>query len=459
MEGGSKKTVGAMRKLSALALVEILDQGGFASLVIDHSLKNLDAERSAKGLAPVEERDRRFFASLVYEVVRHRETIDGAIAKFSKTPLKKIRPYVLSCMRIGIAQLWYMDGVKPYAAISESVELVKQAGFKGLAPYVNGVLRNVQRMGKVEESSDAEIPEWILDSLRKDYGETWVSSFVEAMDTVRPLCLRRNRWKMKEGELTLLLDELKKTAPEAELIGEGHLCKEAVYVRHPGNIGAFSLYQQGMVSVQDESSMAAVMALDPQKGDRVLDLCAAPGGKSCFTAERMENEGYVSSRDIHPHRVKLIEEGAKRLGLNIIHAQVSDASLQKEEDKEAFDRVLLDAPCSGWGILRSKRDIAKNHSMEAIEELPALQRQMLRTAQAALKKGGRLVYSTCTLRKEENEEQVEWFLKEYPRFELLDLKEVFPEFREEDGNLDQMMTLKPIPDGHDGFFVAALKKN
>lgn len=475
MEGGSKTAVSAMRQQAALALVEILDRGGFASLVIDHTLKNLDAERKQKQLSAVEERDRRFFSSLIYEVVRHRETIDGAIAAVSKTPLKKIRPYVLACMRLGVAQLWYMEGVKPYAAISESVELVKKAGFRGLAPYVNGVLRSVQRQGKPAEEAVSFLPEWIEDSLTNDYGETWTKSLINAMKTVRPTCFRLNALKMDElkekekrdgvQEYTqeqiadLLLKELRKTAPDAEMISKGHLCKDALYVRHPGNIGAFSWYQQGLVSVQDESSMAAVMALDPQKGERVLDLCAAPGGKSAYIAERMENEGEVVSRDIHPHRVKLIEDGARRLGLTVIQAEVSDASALKKEDAEGFDRVLLDAPCSGWGILRSKRDIADNHSPEAIEGLPELQRKMLRSAQAALKKGGRLVYSTCTLRKAENEEQIRWFLKEYPEFELVDLKEVFPRMTEEDGILDQTMTLRPVQEGHDGFFVAALQKN
>lgn len=442
-----------IRQSAAKALQEILHEGGYAAIVIDRNLKALDEVKM------VPERDRRFFSSLIYETIRHQKAIDEALASVSKTPLKKVRPYVLACLRLGCTQLFFMEGVKPYAAISETVELVKKAGFKGLAPYVNGVLRSLQRQGKLKEGTEESIPGWILEQLEKDYGTMWAKRYTDVIHTIRPVCFRMNLHKSERNEILGKLRERFDTGEGS--FREGHLSEAAVYVKHSGNIGEMDLYKEGMISVQDESSMVAVLALGAKQGDKVLDLCAAPGGKSAYAAERMKDLGSISARDIHPHRVHLIEDTAERLGLQCIHAEVSDAMTSREEDKECFDRVLLDAPCSGLGIVRSKRDIAYNREERDIYALAEMQKKMLETAAAAVKKGGRLVYSTCTLTKEENDNRIAAFLASHPEFTLVDLKAELAkegEWQEDEAIWNKSVTLWPIENGHDGFFVCAMEK-
>ena len=317
----------------------------------------------------------------------------------------------------------------------------------------------IQKMDPPADADEADLPVWIKESLSEDYGEDKLRQLLETMDTVRPLCLRLNLTRGSRQEMPEKLKrQLEEQTGRPALLMEGAICPEAVYVHHPGDISRLEMFQKGEISVQDESSMAAVLALDPQKGEKVLDLCGAPGGKSCFCAERMENEGYISCRDIHPHRVDLIRQNAERLGLTILHPGEGDALKPCPEDAEAFDRVLLDAPCSGLGILRSKRDMAEHRSSSDVEELSALQETMLETAAAALKPGGRLVYSTCTLTKKENDLQVEAFLAKHPEFELLDIGNLFRKCDPEEVTLRQTATLWPVNEGHDGFFVAAMEK-
>ena len=448
-----------IRQEAALALEEILCRGGYSSLTVNEYLKKIAGQ--------TEERDRRFFTNLVYTTLEHLPSIDAVIAAHSKTPLKKIKPYLLVCLRMGICQLKYMESVPDRAAINETVELVKKSKQRALSGFVNGVLRGAQRNDCAYPLPDPEqepvkalglqydMPEWIVAIWLRDYGKEQTKVLLQKMQQPGSVCLRANTLKANSEEIGKRIAE---SVGEDGSVRQSGTVPEAFYAEHIGDISKWELYRKGYIAVQDESSMLAALATGAKPGDRVLDLCAAPGGKSAFMAQMMQDQGMISSRDLHEHRVKLIRQNAERLGINCIQAEAADATQAKQEDYEQYDVVLLDAPCSGLGIMRSKPDIKLHHTLQDVEELAELQRQILSVAAEAVKPGGTLVYSTCTLNKKENDEQVEWFLEKYPKFALKDLEKRLPSLPECDRLWKKHLTLWPQAGGHDGFFVACLEK-
>lgn len=444
-----------IRKEAASTLETILVRGGYSSLTVKETLQRIAPQTT--------EQERRFFTSLVYTTLEHLPSIDAVLQQYTRMPLNRIKPYVLVCLRMGLAQLKYMEGVADRAAIYETVELIRRSGYRGLSGFVNGVLRTAQREGcacpvidRQREPLKAlelqyDMPQWIIQLWAEDYGMQQAEELLQRMNSERAVCLRVNLLKGTVQETKeILLGQCE--AQQSEVVSE------AFYAEHIGDITGWELYRSGRITVQDESSMLAALATGARPGERVLDLCAAPGGKSVFMAQMMQNRGTIISRDLHPHRVQLIEETAKRLGASCIRTEVSDASQPREEDREQYDRVLLDAPCSGLGMLRAKPDIKLHHKPEELSELMQLQRKMLRTAAEAVKPGGTLVYSTCTLHKGENDDQIRWFLKEYPQFRLKDLQNCLPTLPECDRLWNKYLTLWPKQKGHDGFFVACLEK-
>lgn len=448
-----------IRQEAALALEEILCRGGYSSLTVNEYLKKMAGQ--------TEERDRRFFTNLVYTTLDHLLSIDAVIEAHSKTPLKKIKPYLLVCLRMGICQLKYMESVPDRAAINETVELVKKSKLCALAGFVNGVLRGAQRSGCAFVIPDVEkdpvktlglrydMPEWIVSLWLQDYGMKLTEMLLQKMQQPGCVCLRANTLKAEAAEIGKRIAE---SVGEDGSVRQSSAVPEAFYAEHIGDISSWDLYKEGYVAVQDESSMLAALATGAKPGDRVLDLCAAPGGKSAFMAQMMKDHGSISSRDLHEHRVNLIRQNAERLGIGCIQAVAADATQLQMEDSDRYDVVLLDAPCSGLGIMRSKPDIKLHHTLQDVMELAELQRKMLMVAAEAVKPGGTLVYSTCTLNKKENDEQVEWFLKKYQNFVLKDLENRLPSLPECDRLWKKHLTLWPQVGGHDGFFVACLEK-
>lgn len=448
-----------IRQEAALALEEILCRGGYSSLTVNEYLKKMAGQ--------TEERDRRFFTNLVYTTLDHLLSIDAVIEAHSKTPLKKIKPYLLVCLRMGICQLKYMESVPDRAAINETVELVKKSKLRALAGFVNGVLRGAQRSGCAFVIPDVEkdpvkalglqydMPEWIVSLWLQDYGMKQAEMLLQKMQQPGCVCLRANTLKAEAAEIGKRIAE---SVGENGSVRQSSAVPEAFYAEHIGDISKWDLYKEGYVAVQDESSMLAALATGAKPGDRVLDLCAAPGGKSAFMAQMMRDQGLINSRDLHEHRVNLIRQNAERLGISCIQAVAADATQLQPEDSDRYDVVLLDAPCSGLGIMRSKPDIKLHHTLQDVMELAELQRKMLMVAAEAVKPGGTLVYSTCTLNKKENDEQVEWFLKKYQNFVLKDLENRLPSLPECDRLWKKHLTLWPQVGGHDGFFVACLEK-
>lgn len=424
-----------VRQEAASAIARVR-KGAYASRLVSEALSSMPAE--------VSEQDRRFYTRLVYETVAHLAVIDSLIEKDSKIPLSRLHEPVRSLLETGICQILFLDGVAPYAAVSETVELVRRSPMKNLAGYVNAMLRRIAREEDPQAiRAQASLPPWIIRRWQQDYGPEREAFLAYQSGLEKPVCLRVNTLK------TSLDPYLSDPS-----LHQGKLLAEAFYMEKASGLTDRPDYQAGAVYVQDEASQLAAWFVRPERGQKVLDLCAAPGGKSAVMGQIMGGEGFISSRDLYPARVKLIEENASRMGLALIHPAVSDGTVPRPEDAQSFDAVLVDAPCSGLGLLRSKPDIALGRKESDIDDLVLLQRALLESGAAAVKKGGRLVYSTCTLTKAENDEQAAYFLSRHPDFEEEDLAMVLPAAAA-DGCFEKHLTLWPQEGGHDGFFIAS----
>lgn len=375
------------------------------------------ALNSAIKEAELDLKDKALLSEIVYGVIKNRLRIDYIINCFSKVKTKKISAWVLNILRIGIYQILFLDRIPDSAACNECVKLAKKYSNKGGAGFVNGLLRNLSR-NKADITFPAyaddkikyysvkySFPEWIVKKLIKQYGEETAEGFMAESNMPHGTDIRVNTLKISTAELSEILSQK----------GIKHLVSEKaenlISVFANINLTATEEYKNGMFSLQNSSSKRAVDVLSPLPGDTVIDVCAAPGGKSCAAAELMNNEGEILSFDLYEHKKALIENSASRLGISIISAEVNDAEVLKTELVGKADKVIIDAPCSGIGVIHKKPDIKWTRKEEDILELKEIQRKILATASKYVKPGGTLLYSTCTVFKEENEENVEEFLK------------------------------------------------
>lgn len=370
------------------------------------------------GIAPV---DRPFVTELLTGVVRHRLRLDYVIERFSKIKLKKLSPWVHQILRMGIYQILFLERVPDSAACNESVKLARRYANGGAQGFINGLLRTVVREKEniplpkenPERLSVAySCPLWLTEKLIAQYGVETTENILNSSHEKHPVTLRVNRLSTQAELLQKRLeDEGIKTLLDAKnpnrLLVEGAL-----------NVNQSSAYREGLYTIQNSSSMTAVELLNPQKGETVLDLCAAPGGKTTYMAERMANQGKVFAFDIHPHKTELIQKSAERLGISIVSVGVQDATESMEAWIGKADRVLADVPCSGIGVIHKKPDIKWHRTLADVEELCKIQKQILKNAASYVKPKGVLVYSTCTILREENQEQIIAFLKENPEFVL-----------------------------------------
>lgn len=418
------------RKLAAMALTRVEGDGGYSNIVLDSILKRSDVSHEDRALA----------SAVFYGTLDRKITIDWLLAKHIKTPLKKVSPYTLSVLRCAVYQIVFMEKIPDSAAVNEAVKLIKSSKESRNAAFVNAVLRNVLRSGtELPKGNDIHslsvrysCPEWIISSLISDYGTDNTVNLLEESLLPPPLTVRVNTVKINADTLA------------AELEKEGINTKKtqvdnALCFLKGTDISGLKAYKDGMFYVQDQASQTAVAVLKPKKGSRVLDMCAAPGGKSFTMAQLMENCGEIIACDLYPQRTELIKNGAARLGLGIIKTQCLDASVFNEKLGK-FDYILCDVPCSGLGVLRRKPDI-KYRTPEDLTELCNLQKKILKNALKYLKDGGRLLYSTCTLRTEENEKLVNSVIMEYNGL-----------------NKAYEHTYMPHIDKTDGFYCALLVK-
>lgn len=404
-------------------------------------------------------KDRAFVTEIVNGSLRNLYYIDFIINAVSNTKTKKMKPYVLAVLRTAVYQIYFMK-VPENAVCDEAVKLVKKTGFHNLSGFVNAVLRNIIRkkdsipLPDEKQSPVAYLslkyshPEWLL--------KMWLHQY--DYDFVKELCRQNNL----SPDVTIVVNLLRTTTEELtkELEQQGIVVKQGMYqnilhLSKTADIAKLKAFQQGQFHVQDESSVTAVEVLAPQPQEKILDMCAAPGGKSFLIAEKMQNKGVVCSCDVHTHKLELLQEGAERLGLSIIQTKQQDGTMFQQEQQEAFDRVLVDAPCSGLGLIRKKPDIRLKKDGNVIDALLPIQKKLLMQAAKYVKQNGILVYSTCTLCKKENEKNVEWFLQQHKNFELeLPLLPITKMMETQ----QKTITLYPHIHHTDGFFIARFRR-
>lgn len=380
--------------------------------------------------------ERAFLTRLTEGTVERMLTLDYVIDQFSKTKVKKMKPLIRELMRLSVYQIMYMDGVPDAAVCNEAVKLARKRGFSGLSGFVNGVLRSVARGWKdvafQNESVRYSVPEWIIDGWNADYGRDVTEKMLEAFMQPAKITVRTNTQKCTPEELKDRLSQEGVTVEAIEGISYAFALSRFDYL---AGLGSF---QDGWFYVQDISSMTVAHAADPKKGDYIIDVCAAPGGKSSHLAELLDGSGMVEARDLTEYKVGLIEENILRHDLHNMKAVQQDATLFDEASVEKADILICDLPCSGLGVIGRKSDIRYKMTAEKAHDLAVLQQEMLDTVWKYVKRGGKLIYSTCTIHKEENEDNVAAFLQKHPQFTLVEQRQIFP------------------MEGSDGFFVAKM---
>lgn len=374
--------------------------------------------------------DRALFFEIVYGTVKNKLRIDYIINSYSKVKFNKISPWVICILRMGIYQILFLDRIPDSAACDECVKLAKKYSNPGSAGFVNGLLRNVSRtkdkLVLPDKSEDTvkylslkySFPEWIVKKLINQYGTELTEAFMQESNLPHGTDIRVNALKTDVQSLSEILSR------KGYKLQISDKAENIITLYANANLTLTDEYKNGLFSLQNSSSKRAVDILAPEIGDIVIDVCAAPGGKSCACAEIMKNRGQIFSFDLYEHKKELIEKSAERLGINIISAAVNDAAIVNADFTAKADKVIADVPCSGIGVIHKKPDIKWTRKEEDIKELKLVQQKILNAASKYVKPNGTLLYSTCTVFKEENEDNVNDFLKNNPNFSKVYEKQI-----------------------------------
>ena len=423
------------REIAAYILTDMQADGSYSNILLRKTLNKNNA------LAPTQ---KAFITELTNGVLRNLIYIDHIINQFSKTTTGKMKPFVLNVLRISVYQFFFMDKTPDFAVCNEAVSLVKKKGLQGLSGFVNGVLRGILR-GKdgiiLPPEDTAEYlsvryscPMWLVSRFVRQYGFDCTKEMLAANAMPPDVTLCVNTTKTAVADLSAMLTE------EGVTVKPARFAQNALHVSGTSDMTALPSFMQGLYHVMDESSLLAVQTANPQEGMTIIDVCAAPGGKTFAAAVLTNDKANISARDVYAHKIDLIQHGAQRLGLQSVTALLSDAEKLDEACIGAADLVFVDAPCTGFGLLRKKPDIRLARTEDDIAALATLQRRILHNAAQYVKPGGVLLYSTCTLTIEENEGNADWLAQEMP-------------FREE-----SRQTIFPHTYGTDGFFIAKFVK-
>ncbi|MDV6376762.1 16S rRNA (cytosine(967)-C(5))-methyltransferase RsmB [Sporosarcina sp. GW1-11] len=430
---------GNVRDAALSILMDIENEQAFSNLLLHKTIELYD----------LPQKDRALLTELTYGTLQHQMTLDYYLTPFVRG---KLQPWVRQLLRMSVYQIIFLTKIPEHAVVNEAVKIANKRGHKGVSSMVNGILRSILREGvpgldEIEDpiarlSIETSHPEWLIKRWIDQYGMEEATA-IAVVNNIPPVTTARiNATKTNRGEVIGLL---KKEGVVAE---PGNLTAQSIQVKS-GNLALTEAYKQGLLTVQDESSMLPALALQVEPGMKVLDMCAAPGGKTTHIAERMKNDGEIQAHDLHPHKLRLIEQNAQRLGLTSIQTNSGDSrELLKTYEPQSFDRVLVDAPCSGLGVIRRKPEIKYKKTLQDIESLSVIQKDLLTVGSQLVKKDGLLVYSNRT----ENQEIVEWFLQQQPEFELVPLQII------DQANATDYVQILPHQYESDGFFVAALRR-
>lgn len=430
------------RELILEILLEVIEKGNYSHLVIRSVLDKYQY---------LEKQERAFITRVAEGTIQTMIELDYIINQYSKVKVNKMKPVIRNILRMSVYQIRYMDSVPDSAACNEAVKLARKKGFSSLSGFVNGVLRNISRNPAVglpnRERNPIEyysvmysMPEWIVELWMKDYGVERMQEILDAFAKEAPITIRTNLKKNTPEKLAEQLQKEGVTVRKVELPDLPSL-DYAFVISDFDYLNALPSFRDGLFYVQDISSMMVAELAAPKSGDYIIDVCAAPGGKSTHLAEKLQGSGMVEARDLTEYKMSLIEENIARHACGNMKAVQMDATVLDEASKGKADIVIADLPCSGLGVMRKKTDIKYKMTPEKMASLVELQRNMLHTVCNYVKEEGILLYSTCTIHRGENEENITWFLENHPEFKLLSMQQIFPQ--EEFG---------------DGFFIAKLQK-
>lgn len=447
MQKYRENKIDRVRELAMQVLQKVHVEDAYANVALAETLREVR----------LPERDRRFLTELVYGVTKAGETLDYMIGRYV-ADLRKAQPAIRELLRLGFYQIFLMDRVPPSAACDTAVELAKKHGRRGAESFVNGVLRAALRepeRAALPDGRNAHAlalrtwhPKWLVERWMRAYGYERTEALCRCNNTSAPLSVRVNTLRTNRPAL---LEQFAAAGAEARASA---LVPEGILLRAHGALDELAPLRMGLAQVQDESSMLVAHVLAPEPGMTVIDVCAAPGGKTTHIAQRMENRGRILAFDIYEEKIRRIERNAQRLGISIIEAEVRDARTIGAAYMGQADRVLVDAPCSGLGVLRRKPDARWKKRAGDQKTLPPLQRAILASAAEAVKKGGILVYSTCTMEACENAAIVENFLRTHTDFVLEETGGFLPVQK----TTEHMVQIMPETDGPDGFFIARMRR-
>lgn len=433
-----------VRMQSLYIVYQVLYKQGYSNLLIKD--------------ANVKEIDRNLLAEIVYGTLSEYNYLDYQLQPFVKK-VKKLDLWVRVLLLTALFQLTRLDRVPTHAIVNESVEIAKKVGNPGIAKFVNGVLREVCRQGvrDLSEITDdvrrlsiqTSMPKWLIEKLIDSYSLEEIENLGDSLKEPSHVSARINDKSLNQSVI------LKELEAEGYQVKASEVSPVGV-VGKKGFLAGSNLFKEGKLTIQDESSMLVAPALDVKEDSLVLDACAAPGGKTTHIASYLDS-GKVIALDIHKHKLKLIQDNARRLGVSEkVETKLLDArKAQSEFEPESFDRILVDAPCSGLGLMRRKPELRFGKTLQDIKNLSEIQQNILNEVAPLLKKGGKLVYSTCTIVPDENKEVINSFLKEHQEFEIIEVPglELIPKAK-----YQKMCVLLPHMYHTDGFFISCLQK-
>lgn len=419
-----------VRELILNVLLEVTRDGEYSHIAIKNTLDKYQY---------LEKQERSFFTRVCEGTLENMILIDYIINQFSKVKVNKMKPIIRCILRSSVYEMKFMDSVPVSATCNEAVKLAQKKGFHNLKGFVNGVLRNISRNLDNISMPDKEkepvkwlsvtysIPEWLVEKWKNCYEISQLEDMFQAFLAKSPTSIRVNTEKTTKEALKKELEQEQITVTENEEI------PNALYITGYDFLAGIPAFADGKFYVQDISSMQVSLWAEPKEGAQVLDVCAAPGGKSIHMAQLLHGTGMVEARDLTEYKVSLIEENIERCGLKNICAKQADARILEEDRIGTADIVIADLPCSGLGVIGKKPDIKFKMTEEKCLELAALQREILHTVQHYVKPGGVLMYSTCTINTQENEDNVQWFLKEHSEFVLEKQQQILPKKGKNDG--------------------------
>lgn len=424
----------ANRKTAYLTLMDVESKKSYSNIALNHQIICNRPD------------SRRFVRELVYGVLENKLLLDYYISLLVPSGADSLKASDKTILRMGLYQLGYMDSVPEYAAVNESVILAKRY-CRGRDGFINGVLRNYlnQRLSlRLPDRAEDEVRHlsirysyapWIIELWLEQYKTEFVEELLKAGNETPPMTIRLNWLRIIKEDLIRVLED------KGYEVEDGTLCQNALHVKGSDLLGT-DMYKQGLFSVQDESSMLVAEKLDPKHGDLVMDVCAAPGGKTMAIAERMNNTGKIIASDIYRRKLDLVDKEAERLGVKNVETRSWDATRVESSMVQKADRVLVDAPCSGLGVVRRKPEIKYKEKSHEMELLPKKQLAILSASSQYVKPGGTLLYSTCTINPYENQRVIADFLKKNTSFKK-----------------EEAIQLLPNVNGSDGFFICVMKKD